>query len=175
MKTYYDWPKIMTNKTDPELGLIVKSRHQISEEEFLAAEQEMINRGLLEKDEKEGNRKILKRVAPDLCFLIASLHEEGKSNENIINELKEKKLNKKTTQRVLDEFIKEKIKSNKNFKISLFICLPLAIILIILCVKFSFVPGVIFSPIIFVPIRIASKSSPNQFKKHVIQYYDEGA
>ena len=159
MKPYYDWPEKMKTQTDSQLRVMVRNRDQISEEEYLAAEEEMIKRGLINPNE----RIKIKRVDPEICYLVAKLSRQGKSNDEILKVLNEKGLNNELSKIILDEFLNIKNRAFKSLILGLIVC-PIVIITL-----FYFTSYIVWGPgglLIMWPIRAFRATLPNVFKKY---------
>lgn len=162
----------MSKKTDDEINAIVTNKQKYAEEQVLAAEKERADRGLCEQSEN----RVEKKVNPELCFLTATLFREGNSIEFIIKELMQNGLDEGIAKRVVDEYLEVKRKSEKNLKISLIICVPLMLLMIVLFVNRiigGIAPGAVFGVLFSVPVNAYLSSSPKRFKKHEIRYFEK--
>jgi len=175
MGQYYDWPKIMAGSTLNELTMIVNNRFSYPEDKFLAAEAELAARGIPTK----GDNMIRLKIDPGFCYLAADMDKKGKSNQEILHLLINEGLNREQAELVIREFSIIKNRAKKKFKVSLTICIPLAIIMIY--IYFSVIMdmgiivsagfGALFGGVVMVPFNLLSQFSPKKFRKHEISYY----
>ncbi len=169
-KDYYDWQKIVMNYTNDELKELYKESDRISVKKKNAVEQEMVNRGILNK---ESINKIM-IINPEYNLIAVSLLKNGKSNRQIIKKLIEKGLSEEYAIMVLEELISWYKKAKKDRTIGIII------LGVFLALKFIFVsiPGIVVFPIsvigIFAIVFLTSTSS-EQLKKHTIKYYENNS
>ena len=170
-KAYYDWPKIMAKKSDRELKEIYNDKRSISIEKANAAEQELINRGILSNK----GRKRLIVVHPKVSYKAAILLREGNERYQIINKLIEDGSSKEEAKIVADELKIWNDHVKKREKKLLGVGIFTVFVFISLIIRYGIIPVIVVGGLGALSnyIMWVETKSPKRFKERKIVYYEK--